>query len=167
MALITLTELIADGTTIFNETSPGANTHERVGQLFIDMVSMWSQPYQTPKSTIDVGEPPAIIVQSEDIFFSGQYSLVDLPINLEFWTAPPQAAATPIPALTNWVLFSDSPTFFSGGEWRFEGYAAWSALYGDPSGFLGDKAPFMLVERDNVGRRSVAGINMAFILQEL
>lgn len=167
MAILTLAQLIADGEVIFDETSPGANTHERVGQLFIDMVSMWSQPYQPPKSTIDDMEPPALIVNSEDMFFSGTYSEVDLPYNVEMFTAPPQASTTVIPPLTDWLLFSDTPVTFTAGTWRFADYAAWESEYGDPSGFIGQRAPFMLVERDNVGRRSVAGVVLAFILEEL
>jgi len=52
MALITLQDLIDAGQVIYDETQPGANTHERVGQLFIDLVSMWSQPYQPPTAKI-------------------------------------------------------------------------------------------------------------------
>lgn len=167
MPLITLQDLIDAGQVIFDETQPGANTHERVGQLFIDLVSMWTQPYQPPSSQINTLDPPALITLSETMLFDGTYDESKVPFSLEMWTAPPQASTTDIPRLTNWILLLDTPSTFQDGDWVFADYQAWANVYGDPNNFLGERAPFMIVERDDVGRRSIADLVLAFIIDEL
>jgi len=167
MALITLQDLIDAGQVIYDETQPGANTHERVGQLFIDLVSMWSQPYQPPTAKIALENDPSLIVISETMLFDGTYDNTKVPVSLEMWTAPPQVSTTVVPRLTDWILLTDTPGIFENGILLFADYEGWKNTYGDPANFIGERAPFMVVERDDVGRRSIADLVLAPILEEL
>lgn len=140
--MATISQLITAAQEIYNETEAGANTHERIGQMFLDIIDFIS----SNQFMIDVVSTPPVEVNEGGGYITFFIEL-NLPLNgftAQVFAAPPQASGTNPPAFSAFEFLAAgniSPNPDNYIDYS-DGLTAWENLFGAMSGYIGQYAWF-------------------------